>query len=75
MCVLYSLTSNCVQSKAHGKNKTEIAAEKGVIEKQLADKTASEIKLTADIKVLTNEKVTVAVVLGLVFGVCVKLLL
>ena len=75
VCVFCSLMSSCVQSKEHGKNKETHSAEKGVIQKQLADKTASEIKLMADVKVLSSEKVAVAVVSGLLFEVYIKLLL
>ena len=60
VCFLCSLMSNCAQSKEHGKNKENRSAEKDAVEKQLADKTASEVKLTADVKVLSREKVAVA---------------
>ena len=48
-----------MQSAEHGKNKESHSAEKNDKAKQVADKTASEVKLTADIKILSNEKVAV----------------
>ena len=48
-----------LQSAEHEKNKESHSAEKNDKAKQVADKTASEVKLTADVKVLTSEKVAV----------------
>jgi len=49
--------SDCVQSAEHGKTKESHSAQKTDKAKQLVEKTASEVKLTADIKVLSSEKV------------------
>lgn len=49
-----------MQSETYAKGMESITAEKADKAKQLAEKTASETKLTADVTLLKSEKVTVA---------------
>jgi len=53
-----------VQSAKHGKAKETHSAEKAAKLTELEEKTASEVKLSADIKLLTSAKV-VAVIFDL----------